>query len=117
MGIWASYPTFLVALFVMGLALSVMNVVSMTYFQEHVPPERLGRFMGLLMTLIMALAPLSYAAAGLTTLGIPTGHVLAAGGLLLVILGLGLPIFRSLRTLSSEDAPATGDPAAATQGG
>lgn len=116
MGAWASYPTFLGALFVMGLALSVMNVVSMTYFQEQVPPDRLGRFMGLLMTIIMALAPLSYASAGLVTLGVSADLVLTSSGLLLVLLGLSLPFWRSLRVLSTAHASAR-QPAAATRGG
>ncbi len=100
MGLWAYFPGFLVALFILGAALSVMNVVSMTYFQENVPPERLGRFMGLLMTIIMALMPLSYAAAGLATLGIPAGSLMTAAGALLLLLGLGLPLLGSLKPLA-----------------
>lgn len=99
MGFWASYPGFLGSLFVLGVALAVMNVVSMTYFQENVPPERLGRFMGLLMTLIMALMPLSFGAAGLATLGIEPGRVMVFGGSVLAILGLSLPLMGSLRAL------------------
>jgi MFS family permease len=99
MGLWPSYGGFLGALLVLGIALSVMNVVSMTFFQENVPPERLGRFMGLLMTLIMALMPLSYGAAGLATLGVPAGSIMTGGGIALVILGLALPLFRSLGPL------------------
>jgi MFS family permease len=104
MGVWATYPGFLAALLVLGAALSVMNVVSMTFFQENVPPDRLGRFMGLLMTIIMALMPLSYGAAGLASLGVPAGCIMAAGGLALVILGLSLPLFRALKPLKAENA-------------
>jgi len=99
MGTWASYPVFIGALLVLGGALSVMNVVSMTFFQENVPPERLGRFMGLLMTLIMALMPLSYGAAGLATIGVPAGAIMAVGGVLLLILGFALPLMRTLQPL------------------
>lgn len=99
MGGWSSFPGFLGALMVLGIALSVMNVVSMTYFQEAVPPDRLGRFMGLLMTLIMALMPLSYAAAGMATMNIPVGAVMAAGGVMLIVLGFSLPLFRTLKPL------------------
>ena len=104
MGTWATYPGFIGALLVLGFALSVMNVVSMTFFQENVPPERLGRFMGLLMTLIMALMPLSYGAAGLATMGVPAGAIMAVGGSLLVLLGLALPFMRSLAPLQEETA-------------
>jgi MFS family permease len=103
MGVWATYPGFLAALLVLGAALSVMNVVSMTFFQENVPPERLGRFMGLLMTIIMALMPLSYGAAGLASLGVPAGSIMAAGGIALVIVGLCLPLFRTLEPLKAEN--------------
>lgn len=104
MGTWVSYPLFIGALVVLGIALSVMNVVSMTYFQENVPPERLGRFMGLLMTLIMALMPLSYGAAGFATMGVPAGAIMAVGGSLLILLGLALPFMRKLASLDAEAA-------------
>lgn len=104
MGLFATFGGFIAALFILGSALSVLNVVSMTYFQENVPPERLGRFMGLLMTLIMALMPVSYAAAGLATLGVPAGSILALGGTLLVVLGLSLPVMRSLSPLEAKTA-------------
>ncbi|MNR80537.1 putative bacilysin exporter BacE [compost metagenome] len=104
MGTWASYPVFIGALLVLGGALSVMNVVSMTFFQENVPPERLGRFMGLLMTLIMALMPLSYGSAGLATVGVPAGAIMAVGGVLLLILGVALPLMRTLQPLKEANA-------------
>ncbi len=104
MGTWATYAGFLAALLVLGAALSVMNVVSMTFFQENVPPERLGRFMGLLMTIIMALMPLSYGAAGLASLGVPAGSIMALGGVALVLLGLSLPLFRTLGSLEAQNA-------------
>lgn len=106
MGTWATYPGFIGALLVLGVALSIMNVVSMTFFQEHVPPERLGRFMGLLMTLIMALMPLSYGAAGLATTGVSAGSVMAVGGGLLLVLGLALPLLRTLDPLKEVKANA-----------
>lgn len=102
MGLWERFPAFLGALFLLGAALSVLNVVSMTYFQETVPPAKLGRFMGLLMTLIMALMPLSYAAAGLATLGIEAGAVMLGSGAVLMVLGLCLPLIRALRSLDGE---------------
>ena len=104
MGLWATYPGFIGALLLLGIALSVMNVVSMTYFQENVPPDRLGRFMGLLMTLIMALMPLSYGAAGLASLGVQAGNILALGGSALVLLGLSLPFMRTLKPLEAKTA-------------
>ncbi|MNT70578.1 hypothetical protein D3C72_2089830 [compost metagenome] len=104
MGVCASYPAFIAALLVLGAALSVMNVVSMTFFQESVPPERMGRFMGLLMTIIMALMPVSYGAAGLASLGISAGSILAAGGSALVVLGLCLPLLRSLQPLKEQSS-------------
>ncbi|MOA55435.1 hypothetical protein D3C78_1792230 [compost metagenome] len=60
--------------------------------------------MGLLMTLIMALMPLSYGAAGFATMGVPAGAIMAVGGSLLILLGLALPFMRKLASLDAEVA-------------
>ena len=47
---------------------------------------------------------LPFGVSGLASLGVPAGSIMAAGGIALVIVGLCLPLFRSLAPLRAETA-------------
>ncbi|MBU6427637.1 MAG: MFS transporter [Cyanobacteria bacterium REEB65] len=79
-------------LVLMGAALATLNVQVMAYFQLAVPPDRLGRFMGLLMAIVFAAQPLGFALSGwlVDAWSIP-GTLTLAGG---AIIAIGLTLTR-----------------------
>jgi MFS family permease len=92
MGLWPTMGGFLAALSLVGIAIGLVNVIVISHFQRVVPVEQLGRFMGLLMTVIMAMVPLSFGLSGLLTRSLVPEHVLLACGMAMV--GMALAVRR-----------------------
>lgn len=65
MGLAPHFGAFLFLLALTGALFGSINVVVMAFFQERVPAAEMGRFMGLLMSVVFALMPLSYGVFGL----------------------------------------------------
>lgn len=78
MGLAPHFGAFLGLLALTGALFASINVVVMAFFQERVPPAEMGRFMGLLMSVVFALMPLSYGVFGLLS-GLVAPHWLLVG--------------------------------------
>lgn len=98
MGVWPSMACFLVALTAIGMALGLVNILVITHFQQVVPGEQLGRFMGLLMTVVMAMVPLSFGLAGVLTTQVVPAWVLIGSGIAMVGLSLAVRRIPALTT-------------------
>lgn len=84
-----SFLLFLVGLAGVGFALGILNVTVVAYFQQTVPPERIGRFMGLLMTVVFAAQPLGFALTGMVADTAHPAQALRACGIgILTVAGL-----------------------------
>lgn len=97
LGRGGTYPLFLGGLGAIGAALGAMNVTVVAYFQRTVPPERLGRFMGLLTAIVFTAPSLGFGLMGTLAdtahpgpyvTGLGAGVVAVAGGLALALLRL-----------------------------
>jgi MFS family permease len=81
MGAFPIHALFLALLAVTGALFGGMNVVVMAFFQERVPPTEMGRFMGLLTSVVFALMPVSNGVFGaLAGVVPPTTLLLINGG-------------------------------------
>lgn len=80
MGLAPHFGAFLVLLALTGALFGSINVVVMAFFQERVPPAEMGRFMGLLMSVVFALMPLSYGVFGLLSGLVAPQWLLVANG-------------------------------------
>lgn len=96
LGQWGTYPLLLGGLGIIGAALGAMNVTVIAYFQRTVPPDRLGRFMGLLTTVVFAAPSLGFGLLGaLADTAHPGPYVAALGaGVMLVAAGLAVSLRR-----------------------
>lgn len=65
MGLVPRFEVYLAALAAVGALIGSLNVLTMSYFQSEVPAAEMGRFMGLLTSLVFGLMPLSYGLFGL----------------------------------------------------
>ncbi len=95
---WPAFQSTLVFLAALGATLGTLNVLVVAYFQQSVPPDRLGRFMGLLTAVVFASQPLGFAASGrlADTTSVSTVLSLSGGGIVLVglLLLAAWPILR-----------------------
>lgn len=104
MGLSPALAGFAIALAVLGAALSTLNVVVLAAFQRAIPGEQLGRFMGLLMSIVLGIMPLSYGLAGLLATWIAPGHLMLASGAMLVLVAVGLPWLPGISRFQAETA-------------
>lgn len=104
MGMFPSFYGFLPGLFLLGLALGALNIVAITTFQSAIPPEQLGRFMGLLSSVVIGIMPLSFAAAGLLASRFHAAALWIMSGIALAALGASLPFLPILGRLEKEIA-------------
>lgn len=103
MGLWPSVGSFAGALTVIGLSIGFINVIVISAFQRVVPGDQLGRFMGLLMTITMAIVPVSFGLAGVLTTQVVPARVLLACGVLLGVMSLLLPAIPGLSAIGTRD--------------
>lgn len=94
-----TYLGFLVGLFVLGAALSALNIVVVAAFQRSIPGEQLGRFMGFLTAIVLGVMPLSFALVGMLATRMPPERILLASGAALALVGLGLFLMPGVRDL------------------
>ncbi|MFP5503655.1 MAG: MFS transporter [Candidatus Sericytochromatia bacterium] len=80
MGLAPSIYGFGLALAVTGALFASINVVVMAFFQERVPASEMGRFMGLLTSLVFGLMPLSYGVFGMLAGMVPPTTLLMVNG-------------------------------------
>jgi MFS family permease len=80
MGAVPLYPLFLAMLAVTGALFGGMNVVVMAFFQERVPPAEMGRFMGLLTSVVFALMPVSNGVFGALSGAVAPSQLLMING-------------------------------------
>ncbi|HNW35765.1 MAG TPA: MFS transporter [Candidatus Ozemobacteraceae bacterium] len=80
----ASFPLYLIALFLLGGCFTAVNVAVLTLFQRTVDPDMKGRFFALVEVLSFALIPLAMAAAGTLSdkIGIAATYKICAVGIL-----------------------------------
>ncbi|MBI6545513.1 MAG: MFS transporter [Cyanobacteria bacterium NC_groundwater_1444_Ag_S-0.65um_54_12] len=84
---------FLIGLSGIGWALGALNVTVVAYFQKTVPPDRMGRFMGLLMMVVFATQPLGFALTGLLANTAHPGPLMTACGIGIFTIGTLLALF------------------------
>jgi MFS family permease len=101
MGLWPSMGCFLAALTVVGVSIGFINVIVISHFQRVVPAEQMGRFMGLLLTVSMAIVPVSFGLAGVLTHRLVPTLVLTGCGAVLVGLSLALRRMPGLAEIGS----------------
>lgn len=97
MGAFPIYGLFLVLLAVTGALFGGMNVVVMAFFQERVPPTEMGRFMGLLTSVVFALMPVSNGVFGVVSGVVAPGTLLLVNGGCIAIIGALVGLVPGLR--------------------
>lgn len=97
MGLVPSFYGFAAGLFVLGAALSALNIVVVAAFQRAIPGAQLGRFMGLLTAIVLGVMPLSFALVGTLALSVPPTRLMLASGVLLALVGALLPLMPGVR--------------------
>ncbi|MNY01252.1 enterobactin exporter EntS [compost metagenome] len=105
MGLKPHFTGFLVGLFVLGAALSALNIVTIAAFQRAVPAEQLGRFMGLLTAVALGVMPASYALVGVLASRVPPASIFAASGVMLALVGLLLPLLPGVKAFDTGETP------------
>jgi MFS family permease len=102
MGLWPSMGSFMTALTLVGVSIGFINVIVISHFQRVVPAEQLGRFMGLVMTVAMAIVPVSFGLAGIMTSRLVPATVLVICGTLMVGLSFLLPRIPGMQAIGSK---------------
>jgi MFS family permease len=102
MGLWPSMGGFAAALTLIGLTIGLINVIVISHFQRVVPGEQLGRFMGLLVTVSMAIVPVSFGLTGILTTRLVPGTVLLACGIVLALMSAGLTRIPGLAAIGTK---------------
>lgn len=102
MGLVPRFEGYLLGLMGLGAALSALNVVMVSAFQRAIPPEQLGRFMGVLTTVVMGVMPLSFGLVGVMASWIPPTRIFDASGTMLIAVSLLLPLLPGVRGLQAE---------------
>lgn len=99
MAVRPTFYGFMVGLFVLGAALSALNIVVVAAFQRSIPGEQMGRFMGFLTAIVLGVMPLSFALVGVLAARVPPDRILLASGAALALVGLGLVWMPGVRGL------------------
>ncbi|HEY9898149.1 MAG TPA: MFS transporter [Pantanalinema sp.] len=107
MGLMPQFVGFLGGLFILGAALSALNIVTLAAFQRAVPVEQMGRFMGLLTAVVLGVMPASYALVGVLAARVPPSAIFTASGVMLALVGALLPLLPGVRGFETmSEAPA-----------
>lgn len=86
MGAFPHYGLYLGLLALTGALFGGMNVVVMAFFQTRVPPNEMGRFMGVLTSVVFALMPVSNGVFGILADSVaPTTLLMVNGGAIGVV--------------------------------
>jgi hypothetical protein len=76
-----------------------------SWIQQRIPPERMGRTMGVVMFVFIGVAPLSAAAAGLLLRHVNLTEMFVGTGLALATIALLGSRVTGIRTLRAQTAP------------
>lgn len=95
---------------VVGVLAGVVQIAVISWIQQRVPRERMGRTMSLVMFIFMGLGPISAAVAGSLLKLVSLPNLFAGAGLLLTVVALGCMTRPALRAIGTPHA-ATGDAA------
>lgn len=106
MGLNPQFVGFLGGLFVLGAALSALNIVTIAAFQRAVPADQMGRFMGLLTAVALGIMPASYALVGVLATRVPPSVIFAVSGVMLALVGALLPLLPGVRGFDAPERPA-----------
>ncbi|MGH8281324.1 MAG: MFS transporter [Gammaproteobacteria bacterium] len=90
-----------------GLLTGIVQIALLTWIQQRVPQEMMGRTMSVLIFTFMGLGPLSAAAAGGLLKLIPLSALFAGAGLSLTVIALVCLNSRQLRGIGVDQAVAT----------
>jgi MFS family permease len=86
MGLFPHYGLHLALLALTGALFGAMNVVVMAFFQTRVPPNEMGRFMGVLTSVVFALMPVSNGVFGILGGSVaPTTLLMVNGGAIALV--------------------------------
>jgi predicted MFS family arabinose efflux permease len=101
LGLTRSVPFALGEALLLGLLLSITNVPLLVLVQAKVPPQLMGRVMSVLMSLILASAPLGAYFAGTFAQATSIGFVyIVAGAIILATTSVGFLVMHDVRTVS-----------------
>jgi MFS family permease len=92
-------------LLVLGTCGGFVQVAMFSWIQQRIPPERMGRTMGVVMFVFIGVAPLSAAGAGLALRHATLTEMFVATGLALTTLALFGSRVTGIRTLRAHTAP------------
>lgn len=106
MGLKPQFFGFLGGLFLLGAALSALNIVTIAAFQRAVPAEQMGRFMGLLTAVALGVMPASYALVGVLATRVAPSVIFAVSGIMLALVGALLPMMPGVRGFDGGEQPA-----------
>ncbi len=90
MGVFLSYPSYLVLMGILGVLSGVANILIMAYFQAVIPDQMRGRVFGFMQTLAGGLQPLAFGVVGILTDVVGVTPVFVVSGCVLVIGGFYL---------------------------
>ncbi|HEY9722336.1 MAG TPA: MFS transporter [Oscillatoriaceae cyanobacterium] len=98
LGLFPRFEAYLGALAIVGALIATLNVVVMAFFQERVPAAEMGRFMGVLTSLVFGLMPVSYGLFGLLSAHFAPEKLLLVNGGAIALVALLLWQVRGLDT-------------------
>jgi hypothetical protein len=97
MGAFPGFGAMLAGLVAAGALIGSLNVVVIAYFQEQVPGEQMGRFMGTLSAVCSGLLPISFGLYGALGQVVPPPSLLFVNGLAMGAIALALFAIPGLR--------------------
>jgi MFS family permease len=89
-------------LLVLGVAAGFVQVAMFSWIQRRIPPERMGRTMGIVMFTFIGMSPLSSAGAGLVLKQVSLTTLFVGAGLVLTSIALFASQLTNIRTLRSD---------------
>jgi len=92
--------------FAFGVGMGLFGTACVTLLQRGVDKGLLGRVMGLYGTVALGLMPVGYAIASYVASEVGPGPVMATGGVVMLLVGVGLGIGHTTRVVAPP-APAT----------
>lgn len=98
LGLFPRFEAYLAALAIVGALIATLNVVVMAFFQERVPAPEMGRFMGVLTSLVFGLMPISYGLFGLLAAHVAPERLLLVNGGAIALVAVLLWQVRGLDT-------------------